>query len=130
MIAAIAFGASILVATSSICRAAADRPQVFERSIHGDYGKLALTRGERPAHVSALATAGGRGGDLVRRFRARRRALAKWRIKAARYYGPGATRWLLATDKSVQCIAHDDAVSCLVSARPANLLQRLGLMAR
>ena len=125
--AAIAFSASILVATSSCSAAPTAKSKYFERSIHGTYELAARTTLDKPRFVVARGVASGHGGYLVRRVRARYRALAKWRIEAARLYGPGATRWTLATQKNVNCQAVNGAVQCVVSAHPANLLQRLGL---
>ena len=130
--AATAFSTSILAASSS-CYAAADtsrNTKYFERSIHGTYELTAKNATSRPALIKASGTSSGRGGYLIHRIAARYHALAKWRILAGRYYGPGATRWTLATNKTVSCAAHDNAVTCAVSAHPANLLQRLGLSDR
>ena len=127
LVAAVAFSASILVATTS-CDAAPTSQKVFERSVHGTYQKIPQTLRIRPPVIAAKGSANTPGGYLVRRTVARYRALAKWRTLAGKYYGPGATRWTLARNKSVICAAMNEAVTCAVSAKPANLLQRLGLM--
>ena len=127
--AAVAFSASVLAASSS-CHAAADTAattKYFERSIHGSYALVSKNSDARPVLITASGSSSGHGGYLIHRVAARYHALAKWRILAGKYYGPGATRWTLATSKSVICDAHDTVVTCSVSAHPANLLQRLGL---
>lgn len=105
--------------------------RIFERSIHGTYetGKDE-TSAQFPskAPVRATGRAGGSGGYVIKRFKARYRALAKWRVAAADRYGPGATRWTLAKQKNIRCDARLGKVTCTVSAHPATVLERLGLV--
>lgn len=142
----VAFGASLCI-VSNPCFAATEKPRVFERSVHGTYKPsgpkskrgtdasgasttnaiLFLDQTSHSMPVIGTASASGRGGYWLRRFKARSRAIARWRVEAADRYGPNATRWLLARHKQVACSALADNVICTVSALPSTPWQRLGL---
>ncbi len=81
-----------------------------------DWYPLPRKRCLRP--IRARAVAGGYGPPWVKRWRARRKAIRKWRRKVTFRFGPRFNRWRRARGKDVFCDRFGGRFECFVRARP------------
>lgn len=80
------------------------------------WNRRSMNRCRAPVHAKGVAA--GYGPMLIKRFRARRRAIRNWRDKVAYRYGYHFDRWRRARARDVVCDRYAGRFHCTVKARP------------